>query len=91
MVDEPCWNKHASGTCNFNIEAMDALRTAISFQSHCDVDSKDSSREANIRKAIKLIATTGRPGGATTAEFSDYVMETISDPGLDDRWEGYQS
>ncbi len=39
----------------------------------------------------KRIATTGRPGGATTAEFSDYVMETISDPGLDDRWEGYRS
>ena len=39
----------------------------------------------------KRIATTRRPGGATAAEFSDYVMETISDPGLDDRWEGYQS
>lgn len=43
-------------TCNFNIEAMDALRTAISFESHCDVDLKDNSREANVRKAIRLIA-----------------------------------
>ena len=43
-------------TCNFNIEAMDALRTAISFESHCDVDLKDNSHEANVRKAIKLIA-----------------------------------
>jgi len=43
-------------TCNLDIEAMDALRTAISFESHCDVDLKDSSREANIRKAIRLIA-----------------------------------
>jgi citrate synthase len=42
--------------CNFNIEAMEALRTAVSYQSHCDLDIKDMSTEANIRKAIRLIA-----------------------------------
>ncbi|NOQ53179.1 MAG: citrate/2-methylcitrate synthase [Thermoplasmata archaeon] len=42
--------------CNFNIEAMDALRTAISFESHCDMDLNDNSQEANVRKAIRLIA-----------------------------------
>lgn len=43
-------------TCNFNIEAMDALRTAVSHMSHCDPDLNDISHDANIRKAIKLIA-----------------------------------
>jgi citrate synthase len=43
-------------TCHFNIEAMDALRTALSYQSHCDLDLKDNSFDANIRKAIRFIA-----------------------------------
>jgi len=43
-------------TCNFNIEAMEALRTAVSYQSHCDLDLKDMSTEANLRKAIRLIS-----------------------------------
>jgi len=42
--------------CNFNIEAMEALRTAISYLSHCDLDLKDMSTEANLRKAIRLIS-----------------------------------
>jgi citrate synthase len=43
-------------TCNFNIEAMDALRTAVSYQSHCDLDLKDMSTDANLRKAMRLIS-----------------------------------
>jgi citrate synthase len=43
-------------TCDFNIEAMDALRTAVSYMSHCDPDLGDSSLEANVRKATGLIA-----------------------------------
>ncbi|MHA1314527.1 MAG: citrate/2-methylcitrate synthase [Candidatus Helarchaeota archaeon] len=42
--------------CNFNIEGMDALRTIISYLSHCDQDLNDNSMTANIRKATKLIA-----------------------------------
>jgi citrate synthase len=41
---------------NFNIEAMDALQTAISHLSHRDPDLNDNSLEANIRKAIRLIS-----------------------------------
>lgn len=33
---------------------------------------------------------TGRKDGATSKEFADYVMETIQDPKLDQRWSGYQ-
>ena len=43
-------------TCDFNIEAMDALRTAVSYISHCDQDLNDNSPEANIRKGMRLIA-----------------------------------
>lgn len=35
---------------------MDALRTAVSHMSHCDSDLNEISHDANIRKAIKLIA-----------------------------------
>ncbi len=43
-------------TCSFNIQAMDALRTAVSYMSHCDPDLADNSLEANLRKATGLIA-----------------------------------
>jgi citrate synthase len=42
--------------CNYNIEAMDALRTAISHLSHCDPDLNDNSLEANQRKGTELVA-----------------------------------
>ena len=37
------------------------------------------------RKAV----TTGRDTGATTAEFGDYIVDTVSDANLKDTWEGY--
>ncbi len=38
----------------------------------------------------KKLNITGRPGGATGKEFSDYIMETIQDPNLEDKWKSYQ-
>jgi len=38
------------------IEPMDALRSAVSLQSHFDPDVTDGSHEANIRKATRLMA-----------------------------------
>ena len=37
------------------------------------------------RKAV----TTGRDTGATTAEFGDYIVSTVSDANLKNTWEGY--
>jgi isocitrate dehydrogenase (NAD+) len=37
----------------------------------------------------KKLVVTGRPTGATGAAFTDYLMETLQDPGLEKRWEGY--
>lgn len=41
---------------NFNIEAMDALMTAIAHMSHSDPDLNGNTREENISKALRLIA-----------------------------------
>ena len=38
----------------------------------------------------KKVVLTGRDGGATSEEFSRYVMETIQDPKLETKWESYQ-
>lgn len=43
-------------TCNFNIEAMDALRTEVSYMAHCDPDMNDNSYDGNIRKGTRLIS-----------------------------------
>jgi len=38
----------------------------------------------------KKVVITGRAGGATGAQFADYVMETLKDPGLEGRWRSFQ-
>ncbi|MBN1514670.1 MAG: isocitrate/isopropylmalate dehydrogenase family protein [Phycisphaerae bacterium] len=37
----------------------------------------------------KRLVMTGRDTGATGAAFSDYVMDTLADPGLEQRWREY--
>jgi isocitrate dehydrogenase (NAD+) len=36
------------------------------------------------------VKVTGRPDGATSAQFADYIMETIQRPDLEQVWKGYQ-
>jgi isocitrate dehydrogenase (NAD+) len=38
----------------------------------------------------KKLVMTGRDSGATGADYSTYVMETLSDPNLEERWNSYQ-
>jgi len=38
----------------------------------------------------KKLSITGRPGGATGKELSDYIMDTLEDPELEKKWESYQ-
>ncbi len=42
--------------CNFNIEAMDALRTAVSYMSHCDPDLNENTPEVNVNKGLRMVA-----------------------------------
>lgn len=37
----------------------------------------------------RRLVMTGRPGGATGSEYADYVMETLDDPRLPERWQAY--
>ncbi len=38
----------------------------------------------------RRVVATGRPGGATAAQLSDYVMEVLADPDLEARWARHQ-
>ena len=38
----------------------------------------------------KKLSITGRPGGATSKELSDYIMDTLEDPELEKKWQSYQ-
>jgi isocitrate dehydrogenase (NAD+) len=55
-----------------------------------------SERGKNLEMALdvcgqyeKKLVTTGRDTGATGAEFANYLMETLQDPGLKEKWETY--
>lgn len=37
----------------------------------------------------KKLVMTGRPTGATGKEFADYILETVNDPKLEERWKTY--
>ena len=39
----------------------------------------------------KRVSLTGRPDGATGAQYADYVLETVQDPDLQNRWQRYQA
>ena len=42
----------------------------------------------NYEQKLKM---TGRSDGATGEEYGKYLMETMQDPNLESRWQGYQS
>ncbi len=51
---------------------------------------------AKLHKAIDVcgqyerkLVMTGRDTGSTSAEFGEYLMETVADPTLDERWQAY--
>lgn len=37
----------------------------------------------------KKVVMTGRPGGGTAKELGDYILATINDPRIEERWKGY--
>lgn len=51
---------------------------------------------AKLHKALDVcgqyerkIVMTGRSTGATSAQYGDYLMETVEDPGLEAKWDSY--
>ncbi len=39
----------------------------------------------------KKLVVSGRPSGAKGSEFADYLLETLQDPRLEERWQSYQA
>ncbi len=39
----------------------------------------------------KKLTITGRDSGASGQEYADYIMETLQDPQLESKWQGYQN
>jgi isocitrate dehydrogenase (NAD+) len=68
------------------------LRAAAMMLEHIGFEATG----ARLHKAIdicgqyeKKVLTTGRSTGATTREFGEYVMATVEDPRVEDRWQEY--
>ncbi|MEA1993022.1 MAG: isocitrate/isopropylmalate family dehydrogenase [Euryarchaeota archaeon] len=69
------------------------MRAAAMLLNHIGYPDKAK----NLEKALdicglyeKKLSITGHDDGATNAEFSEYVMETIKDPELEKKWKSYQ-
>jgi isocitrate dehydrogenase (NAD+) len=68
------------------------IRAAAMLMSH--IGYADQAKKLEMALDIcgqyeKKLVVTGRPTGATGEAFTDYLMETIQDPKLNSRWEGY--
>jgi isocitrate dehydrogenase (NAD+) len=68
------------------------MRASIMLLRH--IGFADQSRRMEMALDIcgqfeKKVALTGRSDGATGAQFADYVMQTLRDPQLEGRFEGY--
>jgi len=69
------------------------LRATVMLLNH--IGFRDKARKLEMALDIcgqyeKRLVITGRPDGSTGADFADYVMETIQDPELENRWRSYQ-
>lgn len=68
------------------------MRAAAMLISHIGYPEKGKKFEMVLDicgQYEKKYVLTGRDTGATGAEFSDYVMETLNDPNIESRWTEY--
>jgi isocitrate dehydrogenase (NAD+) len=69
------------------------MRAAVMLLRHIGFVEKAARMEMALDicgQFEKKVCITGRPDGATGAQFSDYVMETLKSPNLESRWKEYQ-
>lgn len=69
------------------------MRAVVMLLGHIGREEKAAKLEKALDVCFtfeKKIETTGRPDGATAPEISEYVMETIQDPNLEDKWSSFQ-
>jgi isocitrate dehydrogenase (NAD+) len=68
------------------------IRAAAMLLNHIGFTERGKSLEMGLDicgQYEKKLVITGRPTGATGTAFTDYLMETLQDPALKQRWEGY--
>ncbi len=67
------------------------IRAAVFLVNHIGYPERAKNLEMTLDicgQHEKKLSITGRDTGATGAEFSDYLMDTIQDPKLKEKWEG---
>ncbi len=74
-------------------DPLSLMRAAVMMLEHVGM----LERGKMLAKALDVCAVyeqkakiTGRPDGATAAQFGDYVIAALGDPDLDSRWSSYQ-
>jgi isocitrate dehydrogenase (NAD+) len=70
-----------------------AIKAAVMLLDHIGFSKK--AKKLNMALDIcaeyeKKIKTTGHEDGATGDEYAEYIMETLKDPGLEEKWNSYQ-
>ena len=68
------------------------IRAAALLISHIGYPEKGKNLEMALDicgQYEKKLVLTGRDTGCTGEEYSNYLMETLQDPGLKDKWESY--
>ncbi len=75
-------------------DPLSLMRAAVMLLEHVGMREKS----VKLARALDLcglferkMKVTGRADGATAAQFGDYVVATLSDPRLDEKWLSYQS
>ena len=74
-------------------DPLSLMRAAVMMLEHVGMIEK--SKKLSMALDIcgiyeRRVKITGRAGGASAAEFGDYVISTLADPALEKRWKAYQ-
>ena len=68
------------------------MRAVVMLLQHINFGEKAKALEMALDicgQYEKKIVVTGRSNGATNSEFSAYLMETLSDSSLNQKWQNY--
>ncbi len=83
---------HGSGRQAIYADPCSMIRAAAMLLNHIGYADKGQKLEMALDicgQYEKKFVVTGRPSGATGAQFADYLLETIQDPNLETRWLSY--
>jgi isocitrate dehydrogenase (NAD+) len=75
-------------------DPLSLMRAAVMMLEHVGLTEKS----AKLSKALDICGMydqkakiTGRSDGATAAQFGDYVISVLKDPGLEEKWKSFQN